>query len=306
MLRLFLSILLMAWAFVSGAATSTKTVTKSVTAGNLIVCGFACGDGTSTPTISDGVNSWTPVGASPIKDTTNAAGVSMWWAVAATTGSITITITATPTTFNGTWVGEWSGNAAASLDAGSAGLANITGSTATNGMATGAFTPSVDGCLIVSFINDDRNPATSTQYTAGTSPVAFTKRTTVSADPAGASDTTYAVEDAVQTTAASINPTWTEAVADTAVAIGAAFKPLVASGLGANFGNALHPGLSPGLGGISSARFQPSNWWPYTPPVVVAFDPALMSAMEKHGNDPLVLPPQMVASGMTPPEEMPT
>lgn len=64
-----------------------------------------------------------------------------------------------------------------------------------------------------------------------------------------------------------------------------------------------HPGASPGVGG---ARFTASNWWPYTPPAVVSFDPALMSAMEKHGNDPLVLPPQVVASGMTPPEEMPT
>src|SRR6267154_430945 len=70
--------------------------------------------------------------------------------------------------------------------------------------------------------------------------------------------------------------------------------------------NAFHPGRSPGLGGISSARFQPSNGWPYSPPAVVAFDGALMSAMEKHGNDPLILPPQVVASGMTPPEEMPT
>jgi hypothetical protein len=78
-----------------------------------------------------------------------------------------------------------------------------------------------------------------------------------------------------------------------------------AAGLGINLGNYPHPGRSPGKGGISSARFQ-TNWWPYSPPAVVAFDPALMSAMEKHGNDPVILPPQVVASGMTPPEEMPT
>src|SRR5882762_5263768 len=71
-----------------------------------------------------------------------------------------------------------------------------------------------------------------------------------------------------------------------------------ASGAGANFGNAPHPGRSPGLGGISSARFQPSNWWPYSPPAVVTFDPAFMIAMGKHGNVPIVLPPQVVASGM--------
>jgi hypothetical protein len=85
----------------------------------------------------------------------------------------------------------------------------------------------------------------------------------------------------------------------------AEFKAPAASAAWANLGSAWHPGQSPGLGGISSARFQ-TNWWPYGPPVVVSFDPALMSAMEKHGNDPLVLPPQVVASGMTPPEEMPT
>lgn len=85
----------------------------------------------------------------------------------------------------------------------------------------------------------------------------------------------------------------------------ATFK-LAPSGSGINLGTGFHPGQSPGLGGISSARFQPSNWWPYSPPAILVFDPAFMLAMEKHGNDPLVLPPQVVASGMTPPEQMPT
>src|SRR5258706_5798438 len=159
-------------------------------------------------------------------------------------------------------------------------------------MATGAFTPSVDGCLIISFINDDINARLSTQYTAGTSPVAFTTRGTASNDPAGASDTTYAVEDAVQVTAASINPTWTEAVADVAVAIGAAFKPLITAGLGANFGNYAHPGASPGLGGINPAPFHPSNLWPDNPPAPPAFGRALMSPKEEQGNTPPGLPPQ--------------
>src|SRR5258706_5417110 len=141
----------MAWAFVDAAATSTKTVTKSVTTGNLLVCGFACGDGTSTPTISDGINSWTAVGASPIKDTTNAAGGSLWCAVAATTTSITITITATATTFNGTWVAEYSGNACASLDAGSAGLAQISGGAGGGREKKGGVTPRGGGGLSLSF-----------------------------------------------------------------------------------------------------------------------------------------------------------
>lgn len=80
---------------------------------------------------------------------------------------------------------------------------------------------------------------------------------------------------------------------------------IIAIPVWASLGSPYHPGRSPGLGGISSARFQ-TNWWPYSPPVVVTFDPALMTAMEKHGNDPIVLSPQVVASGMTPPEQMPT
>lgn len=209
------------WLFVSATATSTKTATKSVTAGNLLVVCYADGDGTSTPTISDGVNSWTAVGASPIKDATNATSASMWWAVAATTASITVTITATPTTFNGTSLSEYSGNAASSLDAGSAG-ALITGSTSVDGMKTGAFTPSVNGCLIISFILDATTFRTVLLYTAGSG---FTKQGTASKDPAGTSETTYAVEDLVQLKAVSINPSWTEATADAGVGLSAAFKP---------------------------------------------------------------------------------
>lgn len=70
--------------------------------------------------------------------------------------------------------------------------------------------------------------------------------------------------------------------------------------------NAFHPGRSPGLGGISSARFQPSNWWPYSPPALVVFDPAFMAAMNRPWPDTVFSPPQVVASGMTPPEEVPS
>lgn len=232
----------MAWAFVSGAATKTKTVTKSVTTGNLLICGFVGGDGTTTPTISDGVNTWTAASASPIKDATNGNTVAMWWAVAATTASITITITDTPTTFNGTCVAEYSGNAASSLGDGSAGTANIAGSTATDGQATGSFSTAVDGDLIVSFMADDGNSPVVTQFTAGTG---YTKRTTCSQDPGGATDMTYALEDLVQSTHGSINPTWTCASSQKSVGLSAAFKvlggggatniPIVLAGYGGGF-----------------------------------------------------------------------
>jgi hypothetical protein len=213
------------WGFVSAASSKTKTVSLAVTAGMFLAVGFLCGDGTSTPTISDGVNTWTAVAASPVKDTTNGNSVSMWSAVAATTATITVTITAAATTFNGTWIQQWSGSASSSLNAGSAGTANIAGSVALNGISTGSFTPSVNGCLILTFIVDAGNTDTTRHFNAGTSPIVWNKEDTSSQDPAGATDGTYAVADFVQGTAAAINPTWTELVSSASLAISAAFKP---------------------------------------------------------------------------------
>jgi hypothetical protein len=213
------------WQFVSAASSKTKTVTKNVTAGSLLTVGFVCGDSTSTPTISDGINTWLPVSVSPVKDTTNGNSVSMWSTVAKTTGSITVTITAAPTTFNGTWIKEWTGNAPSNVNAGSAGTANIAGTLVKNGIQTGAFTPSVPGCLIETFIVDAGNVDTARQFNAGTSPSVFTKEDTASQDPAGATDATYAVADFVQGAAVSINPTWTQANSRASLGISAAFAP---------------------------------------------------------------------------------
>lgn len=113
-------------------------------------------------------------------------------------------------------------------------------------------------------------------------------------------------EDQIQVTAASIAATFTENSNQQCATGIMTFKAVAAAGTSIGLPTSFHPGQSPGLGGISSARFQPSNWWPYTFVPPLAFDPAFMSAMEKHGNDPLILLPQVVASGMTPPEAMPT
>jgi|SRR6267378_603434 len=117
-------------------------------------------------------------------------------------------------------------------------------------------------------------------------------------------------EDKFITSTGAQNALFVDSTSSNWVALCATFftAAVATGGLGVlpTFGSSWHPGRSPGLGGISSARFRPSNWWPYSAPVVVTFDPATMVAMEKHGNDPLILPPQVVASGMTPPEQMPT
>jgi len=47
--------------------------------------------------------------------------------------------------------------------------------------------------------------------------------------------------------------------------LAAAYKVASTTTNWASLGSAWHPGQSPGLGGISSARFQ-TNWWPFSPP----------------------------------------
>lgn len=114
----------------------------------------------------------------------------------------------------------------------------------------------------------------------------------------------FKVISAIGTQAATFNWVDTEAAQGSHAAI-ATFKAALAGGV-VNLGTSFHPGQSPGLGGISSARFQPSNWWPYTFVPPAGFDPALMAAMNRPWPDTVFSPPQVVASGMTPPEEVPS
>jgi hypothetical protein len=217
----------MAWAFVSGAATQTATVTKNVTAGDLIVVFHTFGDATSAPTISDtDTNAWTQGAAQPVRDGTNGQSSVSWWAIAKTTLSITITIAASAGIFMGTAIAEYSGNAAAAVGDGS-NSALIAASTAANGQATGSVTTTQNGDLIVSFITDSGAVATVAQFTAGTG---FTKRPTASFDPGSGAGITYAVEDSVQAALGAINPTWTATALDAALGITMAFKAAAAGG----------------------------------------------------------------------------
>lgn len=210
----------MAWAFVDGAATSTTSVTKAVTAGDLLVVVHTFGDVVLTPTISDtGANVWTQGAAQPIRDTLNSQSGVSWWAIAAATVSITVTIAATAGVNLGTAIAEYSGNAAAPITDGS-NTALIAGSAAVNGDATGSVTTTVNGDLVVSFIVDTAVLVSVTQFTAGTG---FTKRPTVSIDPGGVNPT-FALEDSVQAVAGAINPTWTATTADAGLGITMTFK----------------------------------------------------------------------------------
>lgn len=80
------------------------------------------------------------------------------------------------------------------------------------------------------------------------------------------------------------------------------FKPASGAGIGQWLGNTDHPGLSPG---VTSAMFQ-MNWWPYRPPAISAFDDSLMAAMNWPWPQTSFSLPQVVASGMTPSDNIPT
>jgi len=203
-----------AWPFVSGAASATLAVTKSVTKGNLLVVFHATGGGGAfTPTVSDNgatPNSWAPVPNSPLNDATNNDTMAVWTAVAKVTGSITVTVANSGASFNGVALGEWTPPAAAPIVEAFAKTVNGAGSIVADAVLSGSVTTVADGDLIVSFILDAATLPAVTEFNAGTNPNVFTKRATLSNDPGGGAAITWAVEDFVQTTHAAINPTWTE------------------------------------------------------------------------------------------------
>jgi hypothetical protein len=199
------------WSFVTGNVSATAAVTKSVTSGNLLVVGYATGgSGSANPIISDGVNSWTQVATCPMHDSTNGSTMSIWWAVAATSASITAIISSGGGSFDCTWIAEYSYPGATFGADGGNNVANAAGSGTADALHTGSVTTNLDGDLIVSFILDAINTPSTLQFTAGTSPNVFTGRPSVSQDPGGGSAITCHVEDFVQTTAGSINPSWSE------------------------------------------------------------------------------------------------
>jgi hypothetical protein len=213
-------------------------------------------------------------------------------------GAATITLTTTNANgFRGLVCHEVSGLAAGAPEQHQTGN-QATPGTGADGITTASVTTVEDGQYVFSAVHV--NATVVMTVTQGTG---YTDRESIDGT---ATISPLESEDRIQAAHGSIAGTFTGNSNQPATSAIMTFKQAL-GGVGVlRFGgSAFHPGASPGLGGISSARFQPSNWWPYSPPTVLTFDPAFMIAMEKHGNDSLVLPPQVVASGMTPPEQMP-
>jgi hypothetical protein len=225
----------MAYAFVNAAVANGTSVTKTVVAsGNLLIVQHSGGDGTNTPTISDTAgNTWTPATNSPSKDATNGSSISVWTAIANGTGSTTVTIGNAAASFRNTSIEEWSGNATSSVNDQGSGATNVAGQTGTDQMVGNSITPSVDNCLVKTWILDNAGTHDTTAiYAAGTG---FTLRPTASYDPVinAASEANSASADVVQTTAAAVTAKWSCAnFADHAQIFIASFKPFTGGGGG--------------------------------------------------------------------------
>lgn len=214
----------------TAASGTSIAVTRSVTAGNLLIAwGGGSGGGGDTPTISDTVNSWTQITTSPLNDGVANNTLAWWWAIAATTASITVTISnfTSGGVGLGAFVEEWSGQASSPADGGNK-KTNTAGTTATDGETTGSVTTTSNGDLVISVIYNNNNIRTVDWQTAGTG---FTEQATNN-DPGGASNITWSVETQIQTSAGAINPSWTAASTDTYIGMTAAFKVPAAAGTG--------------------------------------------------------------------------
>jgi hypothetical protein len=225
----------MPWSFVSAFIEPDSTsVSKAVTAGNLLVVGFVDQTPSDILAISDGVNTWTRIGTQ-LNDTVSVVDYSMtwWWAKAATTATITATITGQGGGHHGLWLSEHSHSAGA-IGAGAlvaatqdgthnGGGAGHGGSTATDGDTSGAATPGVNGCLILGWLfeTDAGSGSDTPMFNAGTS---FTKRTTASNDSVNF-EFVWAVEDREQATSASAAATWTGLVDNSYAAMVGFFQP---------------------------------------------------------------------------------
>lgn len=207
----FLPLLLLLWAAPAWASWTfvgctdngnNKTVTRSVTAGDLLIVGAWTGTPSDSFTIDSG---FTQIGSQ-----CNDAGLNnsaIWWyRSAASTGSLTVTTTSSGTS-EGIFMCEWSSTAgavpSAALEASAQTATPGTGTTVANATTSGsAGPPASNGDLLVSMVGDV--VAGATTYTAGSSPNAFTREFVASLDTITAN-----IEDFTQSTAAAAAGTWT-------------------------------------------------------------------------------------------------
>jgi|GEM_PF-5197620 len=115
----------------TSAATNTLAYSAAVTAGDLLIVGYEINSaGTGTVTDSKG-NTW-QVAIGPSTDT-NSQSVALVYAVAASSGSDTVTLTLNTANYSNLVIAEYSGTATVSVVDGTGGSASGSGTTASTG-----------------------------------------------------------------------------------------------------------------------------------------------------------------------------
>jgi hypothetical protein len=216
-----------AWSFVSAAVTaadSTATVTKSVTAGNLLYVYAESGVAGDTLTIGDtDGNTWLKCGTD-ISDAGHNNELARWVAKAKTTTSITVTISGA-SAMEGLALAEYAssvGVPADPRDVSNQTSNSVSAGTGTDGVVAPAATPTAAGelqiCVVANTVG--ANIDTVPDFNAGTG---FTRRATASRDVTAGQNVTE-LEDKLSAGSGSQTATWTGVVAVDFIAVNDFFK----------------------------------------------------------------------------------
>jgi hypothetical protein len=201
----------------------TCTLASNVTAGNAVIVFAQMSTGNSTPpsytggdVVDGGSDSFTLLKQQD--DTVNQQYGGLWYKTGSGGGFTSVTFKGThfaTAIFSSMVVMEVSGLLSNGSDTGTS-QTTATGSSATNGDATGSFSTSFDGEFIIGAFMDDTASGT---WTAGTSPIPFTI-------PANGQYTGYAttIEYGTQIAHGAINPAITNSATDGYIAIGWGFR----------------------------------------------------------------------------------
>jgi hypothetical protein len=210
----------MAWTQQTAGTVRTANLSLAVTAGDLIVIAHAFDDNSSTPTISDGVNTWTRIGSVQRSSGADLVDATWWWAIAATTATLAIAIAATAATYDTFGATYRNGTLPANPLSGSAQQYETPGVTgANNDTSTNLSVAPVLGDLVLAIIVDTGSTGTNI-FSAGTgyTLVAAAGKQNGSAD-------THAWEHDLNSAAGARAGTFTATVTDNVIVMAAKFTP---------------------------------------------------------------------------------
>jgi hypothetical protein len=207
-----------AWSFIGCTdGGNVHSMSRSVTAGNLLTTLYINGASGDVPTAADGgVNTWTKIGTT-MADTGFNNSLSWWWTSAATTASITVTISSITGADEGMAICEWHSSVANvpanSLETNNQREQNPGVSGADNTTSNSVSAPGSNGDIMLSWSVNVQTGAN--VETAGTG---FTNRFT------GTGGNVLRLEEFIQGAAAAKTATWTNSGTNATGTFAAFFK----------------------------------------------------------------------------------